>query len=272
MFFLCLKRSATKEYVLSHKNLIFKCSHSNLYSVQTTWGFVRLCNLSKFVLFVWLLVVLILISSYTATLSSLLTVEQFELASKGGTVGFHGGSFEAGLAGVTVSNLHFEDYRRKPFYSYEDYAEALSKGGKHGGADAIIDEIPYIKMFLSKYSSDDYAMISSIFQKGSPLVTDMSRQIAKIREDGTLRILEKKWFEKQSLSSQTPPQTPQALSFRRFKGLFLVSGSSSAFALLISVVYLLRAKLEVQRIIAFMMQPNLMAALRYLLFRNVIRM
>ncbi|KAJ0792399.1 hypothetical protein HanOQP8_Chr01g0017611 [Helianthus annuus] len=100
----------------------------------------------------------------------------------------------------------------------------------------------------------------------------MSRQIAKIREDGTLRILEKKWFEKQSLSSQTPPQTPQALSFRRFKGLFLVSGSSSAFALLISVVYLLRAKLEVQRIIAFMMQPNLMATLRYLLFRNVIRM
>ncbi|KAJ0809588.1 putative ionotropic glutamate receptor [Helianthus annuus] len=250
MFFLCLKRSATKEYVLSHENLIFKCSHSNLYSVQTTWGFVRLCNLSKFVLFVWLLVVLILISSYTATLSSLLIVEQFELASKGGTVGFHGGSFEAGLAGVTVSNLHFEDYRRKPFYSYEDYAEALSKGGKHGGADAIIDEIPYIKMFLP----------------------NMSRQIAKIREDGTLRILEKKWFEKQSLSSQTPPQTPQALSFRRFKGLFLVSGSSSAFALLISVVYLLRAKLEVQRIIAFMMQPNLMAALRYLLFRNVIRM
>ncbi|KAJ0956849.1 putative ionotropic glutamate receptor [Helianthus annuus] len=79
-------------------------------------GALWLCNLSKFVLFVWLLVVLILISSYTATLSSLLTVEQFELASKGGTVGFHGGSFEAGLAGVTVSNLHFEDYRRKPFY------------------------------------------------------------------------------------------------------------------------------------------------------------
>ncbi|KAL9999337.1 putative solute-binding protein family 3/ domain of MltF [Helianthus debilis subsp. tardiflorus] len=240
----------------------------------------KLCNLSKFVLFVWLLVVLILISSYTATLSSLLTVEQFELASKGGTVGFHGGSFESGLAGVTVSNLHFEDYRRKPFYSYEDYAEALSKGRKHGGADAIIDEIPYIKMFLAKYSSDDYAMVSSepstsgfafIFRKGSPLVADMSRQIAKIREDGTLRMLEKKWFEKQSLSSLNTPRKPQALSVGRFKGLFIVSGSSSAFALLISVTCLLQAKLKVERIIAFIMQPNLVATLRFLLNRHAIR-
>ncbi|PWA83957.1 ionotropic glutamate receptor, metazoa, Periplasmic binding protein-like I [Artemisia annua] len=183
-------------------------------------------NLSKFVAFVWLLLVLIMISSYTATLSSLLTVEQFELASKGGTLGFHGGSFKAGLSGVTVSNLHFENYRHRPYFSYEDYAEALSKGGKHGGADAIIDEIPYIKMFLGKYS-DDYALISSepstsglgfIFQKGSPLAKDMSSHIAKMREDGTLRLLEKKWFEKQySLSSEDPPTKPETLSFDRFK-------------------------------------------------------
>ncbi|GJW18778.1 ionotropic glutamate receptor, metazoa, periplasmic binding protein-like protein I [Tanacetum coccineum] len=41
--------------------------------------------MSKFVEFVWLLVVLILISSYIATLASLITIEQFELASKGGS-------------------------------------------------------------------------------------------------------------------------------------------------------------------------------------------
>nr|XP_043611449.1 glutamate receptor 1.3-like [Erigeron canadensis] len=164
-------------------------------------------NLSKFVVFVWLTVVLILISSYTATLASLLTVEQFELASNEGTVGFHGGSF---VAGVTVSNLHFEDYRHRPYYSYEDYAVALSKGGKHDGADAIIDEIPYIKMFLGKHSSN-YALISPeattsgfafIFAKGSPMAVEMSQQISKIREDGTLGLLEKKWFEKHSSLSQ----------------------------------------------------------------------
>nr|GEV39843.1 glutamate receptor 1.2-like [Tanacetum cinerariifolium] len=212
-------------------------------------------NLSKFVEFVWLLVVLILISSYTATLASLLTVEQFELASKGGTLGFHGGSF---VAGVTVNNLKFEDYRHKPYYSYDDYAKALSGGG----ADAIIDEVPYIKMFLGKYSAD-YAMISSepktsgfafIFQKGSPLATDMSRQIAKIRENGTLRDLEKKWFQKRSSSSQSKPKT---LNFGTFRGLFLISGISSAVALMISMVCLLRAKLKLHSIISFLFQKNL---------------
>ncbi|KAJ0792397.1 putative periplasmic binding protein-like I [Helianthus annuus] len=233
-------------------------------------------NLSKFVVFVWLLVVLILISSYTAILTSLLTVEQFELASNGVTVGFHGGSF---VGGRTVNNLHFEDYRHRPYYSYEDYAEALSKGGKHGGADAIIDEIPYIKMFLGLYSAD-YAMISSepttsglgfIFQKGSPLATEMSTQIAKIREDGTLRILEKKWFEKQSSSSQDSPSKPKTLNLSRFRGLFLISGMSSALALMMSAIFLLRAKLEVHSIISFILNPNLVANLRHLLYRNAIR-
>ncbi|GJV11036.1 ionotropic glutamate receptor, metazoa, periplasmic binding protein-like protein I [Tanacetum coccineum] len=228
-------------------------------------------NLSKFVEFVWLLVVLILISSYTATLASVLTVEQFALASKGGTVGFHGDSF---VAGVTVNNLNFEDYGRKPYYSYDDYAKALSGGG----ADAIIDEVPYIKMFLEKYPTD-YAMISSepitsgfafIFQKGSPLVTQMSRQIAKIREDGTLRILEKKWFEKHSSSSQDPPRNPKTLNFGMFRGLFLISGISSTIALTISVFCLLRAKLEAHSIILFVLRKNLMATLKHLLDRNFI--
>ncbi|PWA70216.1 ionotropic glutamate receptor, metazoa, Periplasmic binding protein-like I [Artemisia annua] len=222
-------------------------------------------NLSKFVEFVWLLVVLILISSYTATLASLLTVEQFKLASKGGTLGFHGGSF---VAGVTVNNLKFEDYWHKPYYSYDDYAKALSGGG----ADAIIDEIPYIKMFLGKYSAE-YAMISSepktsgfafIFQKGSPFATDMSRQIAKIRENGTLGDLEKKWFQKRSSSSQPKPKT---LNFGTFRGLFLISGISSAVAL--SMVCLLRAKLKVHSIISFLFQNNLLATL-HLLPRNAV--
>ncbi|PWA57972.1 ionotropic glutamate receptor, metazoa [Artemisia annua] len=140
------------------------------------------------------------------------------LSIKGWNRGVYGDSF---VAGVTVSNLNFEDYRRKPYYSYDDYAKALSGGG----ADAIIDEVPYVKMFLGKYSTD-YAMILSepttsgfafIFQKGSPLVTQMFRQIAKIREDGTLRLLEKKWFEKHSSSSQDPPRKPKTLNFGMFR-------------------------------------------------------
>ncbi|XP_024965732.1 glutamate receptor 1.2-like [Cynara cardunculus var. scolymus] len=215
-------------------------------------------NLSRFVMFVWLLVVLILITSYTATLASLLTVEQFELVSKGGIVGFHGGSF---MRGVTVSNLHFEDNMKRAYYSYEDYAHALSEDGE---ADAIVDEIPYIKMFLGKYSSGDYALVSSqpitsgfgfvsspflsitctilhahisnekIFQKGSPLVQDVSREIAKMRLDGTLASLEKKWFENRLSIPSRNSTMSKALKLDRFGGLFIISGVTSALALMIS--------------------------------------
>ncbi|XP_024965451.1 glutamate receptor 1.2-like [Cynara cardunculus var. scolymus] len=231
-------------------------------------------NLSRFVMFVWLLVVLILITSYTATLSSLLTVEQFELASKGRIVGFHGGSF---IRGVTISNLHFEDHNNRPYYSYEDYAHALSEDGE---ADAIVDEIPYIKMFLGKYSSGDYSLVSSqpitsgfgfIFQKGSPLVGEVSKEIARMRLDGSLAGLEKKWFENRlSIPPQNSTMT-KALKLDRFGGIFIINGSSLALALMISVICRVCAKMEVQNIISLVLRRNLMDTIRYLLYKNVIR-
>ncbi|KAJ0780602.1 putative periplasmic binding protein-like I [Helianthus annuus] len=236
-------------------------------------------NLSRCVMFVWLIVVLVLISSYTATLTSLLTVEQFEIASKGGTVGFHGGSF---FGGVTVNNTNFTDSKQRPYYSFETYADALTKGGKHGGADAIVDEVPYIKMFLGKYSNGDYAMVSSepvtsgfafIFSKGSPLVKDISREIAKIRENGSLKLLEKKWFDNEfSVLPQEDSSTKPAnnLSLERFGGLFIISGVSSCLALIISVIYIIRAKLEIHSIISLLAGRGLMDTVKHLLHRKVI--
>ncbi|KAL7589041.1 hypothetical protein Lser_V15G39248 [Lactuca serriola] len=230
-------------------------------------------NLSRFVMFIWLLVVLVLITSYTATLASLLTVEQFELASKGRIVGFHGGSF---MRGVTVSNVHFEGHHKRAYYSYEDYAHALSEDGD---ADAIVDEIPYIKMFLSKYSGE-YALISSqpitsgfafMFQKGSPLVEDVSREIARMRLDGTLGSLESKWFDNHLLVPARNSTMPQALKLNRFGGLFIISGVTSIFALIISILYILHAKMEVHNIISLLGGRNLMSTVRYLLYRNVMQ-
>lgn len=114
-------------------------------------------NLSKFVVTVWVFVVLILTSSYTATLASLLTVQQLQLTTKGDFIGYQGGSL---VHGFIVNNLNFMDNKLKPYGSPEEYADALSRGSKNGGAGAIIDEIPYIKIFLAKYPND-YAMITS---------------------------------------------------------------------------------------------------------------
>ncbi|KAK1423272.1 hypothetical protein QVD17_18569 [Tagetes erecta] len=228
-------------------------------------------NLSSLVMFSWLIVVLILITSYTATLASMLTVEQFELASKEGTFGFHGNSF---MRGVTVSNLAFEDHKVRPYFSYEGYADALSKGG----VDAIIDEVPYIKMFLSKYPHG-YAMVSSqpitsgfgfIFPKGSRLGADVSREIVKMRLDGTLGDMEKKWFKGGvPFASQDSSVGSKSLDLDRLGGLFIVSGVFSALALMISAVYVLRAKLEVLNIISLIDAYQMMAYVRYVFYRNL---
>ena len=51
----------------------------------------------------------------------------------------------------------------KPYRTPEEYDEALSNGTHNGGVAAIFDEIPYIKLFLSKYGSR-YAMVGPIYK------------------------------------------------------------------------------------------------------------
>ncbi|XP_048328099.2 glutamate receptor 1.2 isoform X2 [Ziziphus jujuba] len=114
-----------------------------------------LSNFSKFIVIVWVFVVLILTSSYTATLTSMMTIQQIQLKPDQNYVGYQFGSLISSQGGIT-NKLHSKGY--KPYNSPEEYAKALSKGSKHGGVSAIIDEIPYIKIFLAKYPGE-YSMI-----------------------------------------------------------------------------------------------------------------
>lgn len=52
------------------------------------------------------------------------------------------------------------NYTLRPYNSAKEYADALSRGTKHGGADSIIVEMPYVKAILSQYSPD-YVMVDS---------------------------------------------------------------------------------------------------------------
>ncbi|PIN16362.1 Glutamate-gated kainate-type ion channel receptor subunit GluR5 [Handroanthus impetiginosus] len=209
-------------------------------------------NVSRFVMGVWLFVVLILTSSYIAKLSSLLTVEQIRL-SKSGYIGYPANSL---IRASNVSNLNFKDNRLKPFQSQEDYDKALRRGSKQGGVDAIVDELPYLKVFVAKYPHD-YAIIESsmrtsgfgfAFPRGSPLVHDISRAIDELREEGTLVQIEKKWFSSQlsPLPEDTElPSNPDTLSSDKFFGLFVLSGISKSIAILILLIFLLHEKLSI---------------------------
>nr|GMD17573.1 glutamate receptor 1.2-like [Ipomoea batatas] len=151
--------------------------------------------------------------------------------------------------GNAVDNINFHDNRLKHYNSPEEYHEALSKGSKNGGADAIIDEIPYLNAFLARYPSQ-YAIIGSetntdgfgfAFRKGSPLVAEFSRAIAKLREEGRLKQLEEKWFKNNNPSSEEG-----GLNIYELRGLFVLSVIANASFLSRFLFFFIRKKLEVE--------------------------
>lgn len=114
---------------------------------------------SRFVLVVWLFLAFVLMQSYTASLSSILLSDQLqpkyfsvnELISKGYYVGYQEGSFTKSML---IEQLKFNESKLKSYANAEEYRKALSKGSQNGGVAAIFDEIPYLKIFLTKYGSD----------------------------------------------------------------------------------------------------------------------
>jgi ionotropic glutamate receptor len=87
-------------------------------------------------------------------------VDVREIKMNGYFVGYHEDSF---VRELLVKQLNINESRLKPYRTPEEYHEALLKGSHNGGVATIFDEIPYIKLFLSKYGSR-YAMVGPIYK------------------------------------------------------------------------------------------------------------
>ncbi|KAL1538008.1 glutamate receptor 2.8-like isoform X2 [Salvia divinorum] len=212
-------------------------------------------NLTRFVVIVWVFVVLVLTSSYTANLTSMLTVDQLQpktndiedLVKNGEFVGYHTGSF---VGDFMTNNGILESSNLKNYSTLDQFHEALSKGSKKGGIGAIVDELPYIRLLLSKHC-DKYTIIGPLyptsgfayaFPKGSPLVYDVSHEILRLKEDSDLMVrLTKKWLgdEKDCPNADGALSTSQRLNIDSFKGLFVIAGVSSTLALAIFLSHFL---------------------------------
>ena len=116
---------------------------------------------------IWVFVVLILTSSYTASLTSMLTVQKLEptvadmreLQRRGHYIGYQEGSFIKS----SLIRMDFEESKMKTYSSEDEYADALSRGSANGGVAAVFDEIPYLELFLSLYC-DGYTMVGPIYK------------------------------------------------------------------------------------------------------------
>ncbi|XP_034890045.1 glutamate receptor 2.1 [Populus alba] len=204
-------------------------------------------NLSRVVVIIWCFVVLILTQSYTASLSSLLTVQQLkvtdvnELIKKGEYVGYHKDSFILRI----LLGLGFDKSKLIAYSSPEECLELFSKGSGNGGIAAAFNEVPYIKVFLSKYCSK-YSMIDAtlntggfgfVFPKGSPLVPDISRAILNMIEGDKMKEIQDKWFGNQtSCPDSGTSVSSNTLSIKSFWGLFLIAGIAALSALIIFIV------------------------------------
>ncbi|KAL6517259.1 hypothetical protein OROHE_017965 [Orobanche hederae] len=152
-----------------------------------------------------------------------------DMIKKGEYVGYRTGSLATRFL---KGSMIYGTYNTRTYSSLEDYDEALSKGSRNGGA-AIVDEIPYLRLFLSKYCHK-YTMIHptykySSFGFGSPLVSDFSTAILNLKENGTIDNITRSWIGAEGCSTDGL----ESLDLDRPTGLFLITGLSSSTALAI---------------------------------------
>lgn len=201
-------------------------------------------TLGRLVLIIWLFVVLIINSSYTASLTSILTVQQLTSRIEGidtliastEPIGIQDGSF---AWNYLIQELNIAESRLVKLKSQDEYASALQLGPNGGGVAAIVDELPYIELFLSSTNCKFRTVGSEFtksgwgfaFQRDSPLAVDLSTAILQLSENGDLQKIHDKWLIRNECSMQINQVDSNQLSLKSFWGLFLICGVACFIAL-----------------------------------------
>ncbi|XP_056698873.1 glutamate receptor 3.2-like isoform X2 [Spinacia oleracea] len=198
-------------------------------------------TLGRMVLVIWLFVVLIIQSSYTASLTSFLTVQQLTSSIKGidslitstAPIGYQVGSYAENYLN---EELNIPRSRLKPLNSPEEYAFAL----KTGRVAAVVDEQPYVDLFLSSYCQ--FAVAGQEFTKSgwgfafkrdSPLALDMSTALLQLSENGSLQNITELWLKKKNACQSQAVSDSEQLKLDNFVGLFLICGVACIMSLII---------------------------------------
>jgi ionotropic glutamate receptor len=218
-------------------------------------------NLSKFLMVIWVFAVLILTSSYTSSLTSMLTVQKLrpavtdvnDLLDNGDYVGYQEGSFVYG----ELLKMNFDPSKLRSYSTPAEYADALSRGSDDGGVAAVFDEVPYLKVFLSQPQyCDGYVMSGPVykgtdlgfaFPRGSPMATEVSRAIVGLTEGDNIDLIERKWFGVPGSCGDGVDAANASLTLWNFSGLFLVTAVAATLVLLVYLVmFIYRERHEVR--------------------------
>ncbi|KAK7246402.1 hypothetical protein RIF29_41270 [Crotalaria pallida] len=209
-------------------------------------------NLTRVVMASWLFLVLILNSSYTASLSSMLTVKQLQpnvtdiqwLKRNNMKIGCDGDSF------VRTFLERVEKFKPENIININDeykYADALA----NKSIAAAFLELPYEKVFISEYCKgfagstprNRFGGLGFMFQKGSPLVRDVSKAILNLSENAELKRLEEKWLisSNDCSNNMNSSDDTDSLNLGSLWVLFVISGATSTICVILSTIQWLKS-------------------------------
>ncbi|KAL8110866.1 hypothetical protein AgCh_026572 [Apium graveolens] len=192
-------------------------------------------------------VALIIIQSYTASLSSMLIAQSLEpivkdvatLMKMNATTGYFQRSF---LRSYIIGTLGFDPAKVRKYPSTAaGYAKALNTKE----IVRIIFEVPPAKVFLAQYcksfiKSDrtfkDEGFGFKAFEKGFPLLPGINNAIMNITESGKLLELEKKYINSEEcVDADTISDAEPSIGLNSFSILFMLTGCTSTIVLVMFV-------------------------------------
>ncbi|KAA8515179.1 hypothetical protein F0562_018358 [Nyssa sinensis] len=211
-------------------------------------------NYTRVVIVVWLFVVLILTQSYTANLSSMLTIGRLQptvkdvewLRKTNAIVGCDGNTF---VRKYLVDVRKFDPNNIVDITSPHDSLGDYLKVFESGNISAAFLETPYAKVFVNRHCkqytvtqlSYRFGGFGFVFPKGSHVATNVSKAILKLSENGTLKELEEDLFASSpECSNSQTTRNDDSLSLESFLGLYLLSGATSTICFLLFIIHLLK--------------------------------
>ncbi|KAK6140563.1 hypothetical protein DH2020_025694 [Rehmannia glutinosa] len=208
-------------------------------------------NLARLVLVIWIFVVLILSSTYTASLSARLTAWQLQQADTNINVLIRNGDYVGCRKGSFIVNylqsLGFEESKIRIYDSLDDFDVALDKGSAKGGITAFFSRTPHTDLFLSKYCNKYMKVgipystqgFAYVFPKGSPLVADVSRAIIKLTDNHRKSAIKERWIRNSACSEDEPLASNakwKSIDLKSFKILFGITAGITATCLVVFLV------------------------------------
>ncbi|XP_048132294.1 glutamate receptor 2.9-like [Rhodamnia argentea] len=198
-------------------------------------------NFTRIVVVIWFFVALILTQSYTASLTSMLTLQKVkptvttidQLRISKAKVGCNPDSF---ICNYLNSQLNFSKENIVHIRNTSSYGDQFRSGNISG----LFLEYPYARAFFTQYC-DGYLTIGDgyrfggfgfVFPKGSQLAANFSEAILELSESGEMKRLENKWFPPECMMRNFTDETPR-LGLNSFWALYAFTiGTSTACLLL----------------------------------------